>query len=180
MVLTGFMGSGKTTVGRLVAHSLGWPFFDCDAVLEEKHAMTIAAIFASYGEPCFRALEEQVVSEVLERAPAVVALGGGALESGVTRARLAGTPRMHLVFLDAPLGVALGRCGAQAGHPLRPLLAEKERLEERYRARLPFYQSAHQTIDTASMSPAEAALEITFAIEQDGTDTHLGQRSGSR
>ena len=161
------MGSGKSTVGPLVAQSLGWPFFDADSVLEEKHAMAVHAIFSTQGEPHFRALEEQIVSELLEKVPAVIALGGGALESAVTRVRLAKAVRTHLVFLDAPLEVALRRCGAQTDPVRRPLLAEQARLEERYRARLPFYRSAHQTIDTARMSPAEAALEITSAIKRD-------------
>ncbi len=163
------MGSGKSTVGPLLARSLGWPFFDCDAVLEAKHAVPIPAIFSLHGEAHFRALEEEIISELIERVPAVIALGGGALESSVTRRRLAEAPRTHLVFLDAPLEVTLGRCAAQAHRLSRPILAEQGSLEARYRARLPFYRSAHQTIDTTRMSPAEAAQEITSAIERAGS-----------
>ena len=76
LALVGFMGSGKTVVGALVAERSGVPFFDLDHMIEHEAGMSIAEIFATSGEPAFRALEKRVLPRALQRG-AVVALGGG-------------------------------------------------------------------------------------------------------
>src|SRR5581483_9910495 len=79
IVLTGFMGTGKSVVGRQVAETLKAPFVDLDAMIVKKAGQSIKEIFASAGEPAFRALESQVVVEVSRQAGKVIATGGGAL-----------------------------------------------------------------------------------------------------
>ena len=152
------MGAGKSTVGALVAHALGWSFHDADAVLEDTHGLSIPELFTLHGEAHFRALEEATVAALLALDHCVIALGGGAIESPRTRSRLVEAPKTHLVFLHVPLALALDRCGGQAVD--RPLLADRARLEQRYAARLPFYESAHQTIDTAAVTAGQAARQI--------------------
>ncbi len=77
--LTGFMGSGKTTVGKRLASSMGVPFFDCDAWIEKRAGMDVHRIFAHRGEPYFRALERAAILALAKKPRGVIALGGGAL-----------------------------------------------------------------------------------------------------
>jgi shikimate kinase len=79
IVLTGFMGSGKTTVGPLVARKLGWRFIDVDDVIEAEAAMTIAAIFEQHGEAAFRRREQETIARLLAQVELVLALGGPVL-----------------------------------------------------------------------------------------------------
>lgn len=118
IVLVGFMGSGKTTVGRLVAERLGLPFADADEVIEARAGRGIPAIFATDGEEAFRDLEEATVADLLAGPESVIALGGGALEREATRSRLAGHTVVHL---DVSLEEALRRVGGDGG---RPVLAD--------------------------------------------------------
>src|ERR1700745_2998164 len=103
IVLTGFMGAGKSTIGRMLAQSLGWDFVDTDAVIESRTGMTIARIFAEQGEDAFRALEAEAVREQARVEHVVLALGGGAVEFETTREALVRLGDACVVFLDAPL-----------------------------------------------------------------------------
>ncbi len=98
IVLIGYRGSGKTTVGRALAARLGWPFVDADAVVVERAGMTIKQMFDALGVAAFRAAESAVVAELATRPNHVIALGGGAILSGGTRAALAaaGHPVVYL------------------------------------------------------------------------------------
>jgi shikimate kinase len=98
IVLIGYRGSGKTTVGRALAERLGWPFVDADAVIVERAGMTIAQVFQQRGEAAFRAMESAVVREMAGRRGHVIALGGGAVLAAETRAALAaaGHPVVYL------------------------------------------------------------------------------------
>jgi shikimate kinase len=162
IVLTGFMGAGKSTIGRMLAQSLGWDFVDTDAVIESRTGMTIARIFAEQGEDAFRALEAEAVREQARVEHVVLALGGGAVEFETTREALVGLGDACVVFLDAPLEVMVARCLEQPGAAERPVLRDRERLTERLAARLPHYRRAHLTVGTADLTPdavAEAILE---------------------
>ena len=157
------MGAGKSTVGALVSARLLWSFHDADAVLESTHGLSVAEVFRQHGESHFRALEESTIRGLLSRPLAVIALGGGALESAATRTLLEhAAGGMHLVFLETPLAVALARCCAVDTE--RPLLENRDSLEQRYALRLPFYRRAHQTIDTSLVAPEEAARLIVDAV----------------
>src|SRR5215475_2156156 len=90
IILTGFMGAGKSTVGALLAEKLGWRFMDTDALIETRSGSTVAQIFAEKGEDEFRLLETCAIRDSAGVDQLVLALGGGAVESGATRAALAG------------------------------------------------------------------------------------------
>jgi shikimate kinase len=116
IVLVGFMGAGKTTVGRHVARALGLPFTDADHAIEVQARRPIRQIFADEGEPAFRKLERQVITRLLDGEQEVVlALGGGAAENPAVRAALAGH---DVVFLQISLEEALARVGYDTGRPM--------------------------------------------------------------
>jgi shikimate kinase len=153
IVLTGFMGAGKSTIGALLAERLGWRFMDTDAFIEKHTGSTIAQIFAERGEEAFRLLETDAVRHCAGAERLILALGGGAVESGSTRNALARLDQACIVFLDAPLDVMVARCVAQPDSAERPVLADRERLAKRLEARLPHYRMAHLTVATAEMTP---------------------------
>src|SRR5579871_6349487 len=109
VVLTGFMGSGKSTVGPLVAARLGWRFIDADDVIEAEAGATIAEIFRRDGEAAFRDRELATILRLLDEEKLVLALGGGAIEHAATREALAGTDGTLLVHLDVALDTTLAR-----------------------------------------------------------------------
>jgi shikimate kinase len=158
IVLTGFMGAGKSTTGALLAHALSWRFVDSDAAIEARAGRTIAQIFAENGEAAFRAMEAEVIRSYTAGENLVLALGGGAIEFETTREVLSRLSEARIVFLDAPLDVMVARCVAQSGAAERPVLADRERLSQRFMARLPYYRRAHLTIATAGLGP-EAVVE---------------------
>jgi len=153
IVLTGFMGAGKSTIGALLAERLGWRFMDTDAFIEARTGSTIAQIFVEQGEDAFRLLETDAVRDCTGAERVVLALGGGAVESGSTRNALAGLDHACVVFLDAPLDVMVARCVTQPDASGRPVLADRERLVKRLEARLPHYRMAHLTVSTTDMTP---------------------------
>ncbi len=167
IVLTGFMGAGKSTIGALLADRLRWRFMDTDAFIEARTGLTIARIFAEQGEDAFRLLETDTVRDCARAERVVLALGGGAVESGCTRNALAGLNHACIVFLDAPLDVMVARCVAQPGAAERPVLADRERLVKRLEARLPHYRMAHLTVSTADMTPKAVTDSILqFLLDQ--------------
>jgi shikimate kinase len=168
IVLTGFMGAGKTTVGALLAERLGWDFFDSDFLVEARAAMTVADIFEKRGEAAFRELEAEVVREAGEPGSEeqfVLALGGGALEMAATRDLLASLTDTLVVFLDAPLETMIARCAAYEEGPVRPVLADRVRLAERWSQRLPWYRQAHLTVETSEVSPEAVVDRILQRLE---------------
>jgi len=129
LVLSGFMGAGKTSVGRRVSTRLGRPFVDADRAIEERAGMAIPEIFSRRGELWFRRTEETVVRELLAGEPGILALGGGSLESARTRDLVARVA--DVVWLRASVDVAWGRVKDSD----RPLASDRERFERRAAAR---------------------------------------------
>jgi len=142
IVLTGFMGSGKSTVGPLVAARLGWSFVDVDEVIEAEAGAPIAELFARL------AAGERLV----------LALGGGAIERAETRSLLLTSPGTLLVHLEVELATTLARC-AGTEH-VRPVLADQANLAHRYGLRLPLYRTAHVSIPVDALKPEEVAGAI--------------------
>lgn len=141
--LVGFMGSGKTTVGALLARQLGWPFVDLDTRVEETSGLRITEIFERLGEPAFRQLEQQQLVHALGQAaedtsPLVLAVGGGTfVQSGnIDLLRQSGAAT---VWLDCPMDLLLARCVTMAG---RPLFRDEFSFRQLYDQRLPFYRQA--------------------------------------
>lgn len=174
VILTGFMGAGKSTAGPLLAARLGWAFLDLDTLIEARAGMTIAGMFAQQGEAKFRALEAEILREQTRREDVVLALGGGALETASTREHLAELGETCVVFLDAPLETLVNRCLAQPGAAERPVLADREGLARRFAGRLPHYRAAHLIIPTEGLSPEGVAERILQALPVDAANTMKG------
>lgn len=164
IVLTGFMGSGKSTTGRLVAEGLGWRFVDLDILIEERSGSTVPEIFARWGEERFRALEAEALAAALSEEKIVLALGGGAPESAASRALLENAPATEIIHLTAPFELLLERCAAQARDPqatARPNLADHSAARLRFERRGPLYSAvATLTVDCSTLTPAETAALI--------------------
>src|SRR5580704_600629 len=122
IILTGFMGAGKSTVGRLLATRLGWNFLDLDAHLEARTSTTIPQLFERHGEAHFRRLESSALASALGRDHTVLALGGGTPEELTNRLLLEQTPATLTIFLDAPFPTLYDRCMLQ--DIARPVLAD--------------------------------------------------------
>lgn len=158
VVLTGFMGSGKTTVGPLVAQRLGWTFVDVDDVIAADAGTTIPEIFRSEGETEFRRRERETIKGLAHCDELVLALGGGAIEDETTRLLLLRNPETLVVHLEVKLETTLARC--RGTEHLRPVLADEANLASRYERRLPLYRMAHVTIAVDAMTPDEVAEAI--------------------
>jgi len=154
IVLVGFMGAGKTTVGRLLAAKLGLPFTDSDQVIEERAGRPIPRIFADDGEPAFRELEHEVIAGLLAGPDAVLALGGGAASHPLTRALLG---RVPVVYLRVGYTEAMSRVGGDKG---RPMLARPDVREVYARRQALYAEVATCTVDTDARPPDEIALAV--------------------
>ncbi len=161
IVLTGFMGSGKTTVGPLVAARLGWRFVDADDVIEAEARMPITEIFARQGEAAFRELERATIARLAQDDALVLALGGGAIETAATRELLLTTPGALLIHLEVELATTLARCSGT--EHARPILADQANLAGRYARRLPLYRTAHVSIPVDELTPEQVADAILRA-----------------
>jgi shikimate kinase len=163
--LTGFMGSGKTTVGRALAAALGWSFVDLDAEVEGRAAMTVREIFSRLGEPAFRELEHAALRAVVERDdPAVVATGGGTFTFGRNLALIRGSGRS--VWLNPSFATIVRRIGA-LGKQDRPLFRNEVEALALYRARLDAYREADHRVDVGSEeTPEEVAARVALWLQQ--------------
>jgi shikimate kinase len=158
--LVGFMGAGKSLVGRALADRLGWRFVDLDAAIEQRAGCTVAEIFRDRGEPEFRSLERQRLQEVLadlQKGGTVVALGGGAWMD-TKNAKLIASGGWPAVFLDAPVDVLWERC--LPDRALRPLLASEATFRELYERRRPRYLEGTQRFETQDRAADAVAVEI--------------------
>ncbi|HKI00214.1 MAG TPA: shikimate kinase [Candidatus Sulfotelmatobacter sp.] len=163
--LVGFMGAGKSSVGRALGQRLNWLFADLDERIERREGRTIAEIFRDSGEPAFRRVEHLALRQVLEElrggAARVVALGGGAFVQKENAALLeaAGLPT---VFLEAPVEELWRRCRQQAGESgaQRPLLTDKEQFRKLHQARREGYLRAPLKVQTGHRTVDETAAEI--------------------
>jgi len=161
VVLVGAPGSGKTTVGAVLADRLDLPFHDVDAVITERVGKPVAEIFADDGEAVFRAFEEATTAELLAL-PGVLALGGGAVLSPATRASLQGH---RVVWLRIGLAAAVKRVGLDTARPL--LLGNvRGRLLTLLNERAVLYaEVATETVDTDALTPDAVADRIAAASD---------------
>jgi shikimate kinase len=173
--LAGFMGSGKTTVGTLLARQLAWRFVDLDDRIEEAAGLRIPEIFERFGEPAFRQIEADQLRTALGRAvemkeSLILALGGGTYaQSGATDfLRASGVP---VIWLDSPIETLLARCMAMTG---RPLFRDEKSFRALHAQRLPFYQQADFRVDSSG-EPGEVVAEILRRgiVSAGGSQAHL-------
>ena len=158
IVLVGLPGSGKSTVGRIVAEQLGTGFVDIDNILIRKEGKPIALIFAEKGEPAFRDMERKEMEAALANQPAVLAPGGGwaAQPGALDGAR----GRAFVVYLKARAETAAAR-GAPSG--TRPVLMGEDpetRMRALLKEREPFYQQADAKVETERKTAAQVAEEV--------------------
>ncbi len=158
VVLTGFMGTGKSEVGRRLAKRLGRAFVDTDELVETRAGKPVAAIFRDDGEPRFRALERAAVVDATARAGAVVALGGGAVldPENLACVRANGV----LVCLTARPETILARIGDVRRRPLLASGDPREIIERLLAERQEAYAAADLTVDTSERSAEEVVEEI--------------------
>lgn len=162
IILCGFMGSGKTTVGRQLADLTGRRFIDTDLLITEKAGMTIPEIFKNHSEQYFRELEREVCARAAAQRRVIIAAGGGALTFPENVNVFADSG--DIVLLDVPVEVILKRL---TGDISRPLLARPDREEaarELYNRRLPAYRTAASYIINAEGDAHTVALRILSAL----------------
>ena len=165
--LVGFMGSGKTTVGVLLARQLAWRFEDLDARIEQSAGLAISSIFERRGEAAFREIERQELEKALGRAnesgePLVLALGGGTYaQPGIVESlRDFGAV---VIWLDCPVNLLLARCATMGN---RPLFRDEASFHTLLAARLPFYEQADHRVagdDDPSVVVARILMLPPFA-----------------
>jgi len=169
------MGSGKTTIGTLLARQLAWRFVDLDERIEESAGLTIAQIFERLGEPAFRQIEADQLRAVLGRATemkesTVLALGGGTYaQPGCPEfLRAAGAP---VLWLDSTIEVLLSRCMTMTG---RPLFRDEASFRALHAQRLPSYQLADYHVESSG-EPTQVVAEILRRgiVASGGNAAHL-------
>ena len=161
IVLTGFMGSGKSTVGPLIAARLNWRFIDVDNAIEAEAGAAISDIFAQYGEADFRDREHATIARLASEGHLVLALGGGAIERSDTRELLLNATGTLLVHLEIDLQTSLLRC--LGTEHTRPVLADQANLAARYQRRLPIYRTAHVSVRADERTPGQVADAVLLA-----------------
>jgi shikimate kinase len=164
IVLIGFMGAGKSSIGRELARRMSWQFVDLDRWIEKRERRRISQIFAEQGESAFRQMETEALDAVLQErtTQTVLALGGGAWiqPANAERLKAAGA---RVIFLDADIDELRARCGAKAQR--RPLFADEERFRRLHADRYEFYMQADVRIDTTRRSVVGVAKEIVQLLK---------------
>ncbi len=167
--LVGFMGAGKTSVGRALAERINWVFEDLDDRIERLERRPIAEIFRDSGETVFRQAERKALLYVLRELaggiPRIIALGGGAFVQ-TANAELLKAAGLPTVFLDASVEELWRRCSEQASQAgtERPLLRSSDQFRDLYQRRLDGYRAAAIRIETGNRTVEEIAAEIAEAL----------------
>ena len=168
-VLIGFMGAGKSSVGRVVARRLGAEFVDLDARIESAAGRSVQEIFAAQGEGVFRDLEKEAIRQAVSVPGRVLAAGGGAFCDAANRVLLKGYA--PVVFLDASPETVIRRLSRDASRPLFPGGDRAARVRELMARRRPFYREADFAVSTDGLTVAQVAGRVAVL---------LGNRKGRR
>ncbi len=183
VILIGFMGAGKSSVGRALSDQLGWTFEDLDERIERREQRKVPEIFRDSGEFEFRRAEHSALKDLLKElhsgAERIVALGGGAFAQE-RNARLIDAGKVPTVFLDADVEELWRRCREQAEQQQmeRPLLGSLEGFRELYQARRPHYLKASFRQETGGKTVEQIASEViqVLGLGQLGLDQRRGRR----
>ena len=159
IVLCGFMGSGKSTIGNLLSKKMGMAFIDLDAYIEKKENKSVSQIFADSGEEYFRQLEKDAVRELAYKKSIILATGGGTLtfQENVDVLRNADN---KIILLDLPVEVVEQRLQGDTKRPLLNRPDKEKVMRELYEKRLPLYRSAADIVVNAANSPLQVCIEI--------------------
>ncbi len=160
IALIGFMGSGKSTVGGILAEKLGYGFVDLDSLVESRAGDTVAGIFQKRGEAVFRALETESLRSLKKRDKLVIACGGGTPMQETAAGFF--SRAAETFHLEVSLETALARTRVNASRPL--LTQEPSMVRNLYESRLPVYRSLGRTVSTDGKSPFEVAEEIVALL----------------
>ena len=166
IVLVGFMGTGKTEVGRILSKKLGYALIDADTEIEKKQNTTITEIFRQQGEPAFRDIEAEVIKQLSGLKKNVISTGGGAVlrQENIDNLRANGV----LVCLSATPETILQRTSANNDRPLLQTENPLQKIKELLACRKPYYEKADIMIDTENKNPLEIAEEIIKAVDETG------------
>jgi len=163
LALIGFMGTGKTSVGRLLAEQLRFEFLDTDELIQSRTGRTINDIFAQDGEPAFRELERQVVDELATRQQTVISTGGGLPTQPENLTKL----KQHALVVclwTAPEKI-WERVKNQSHRPLLHAADPQQKIRDLLAARAPFYRQADVLVNTDQRSAREVAQQIAFQFK---------------
>jgi shikimate kinase len=142
--LVGFMGAGKTTVARALGRRLGWRVVDVDERIELREGRRVSAIFSAKGEPYFRQVERQVLSDLVPLREVIVATGGGTFVDPDNRALMLADGRV--AWLDVPLDTVIARVPPDGR---RPLASDREQMKQLFERRQIAYSQAHVRVDAS-------------------------------
>ncbi|GLI54344.1 shikimate kinase [Thermodesulfovibrio yellowstonii] len=164
IVLIGFMGTGKTSVGKVIAKKLGFEFVDVDEVIEKATGMEISQIFSKFGESCFRDIEEEMIKLITQKRRQVIATGGGVVLRDENMKRL---KKDGVIFcLRASENVIFERLKQTTNRPLLQVENPEERIKELLQKRMSLYEKADFCIDTEGLTPEEVAEKIIKEYER--------------
>ena len=163
LALIGFMGTGKTSVGRLVSEILKFDFLDTDELIEKFTGRSITDIFAKDGEPAFRALEKKVVEELANQSQTVIATGGG-LPTNPENLALLKSCALVVCLWASPEKI-WERVRHQSHRPLLHDPDPQKKIEALLEARKPFYRQADVLVNTGLRSPREVAQQIALQFK---------------
>ncbi|BBB93309.1 MAG TPA: shikimate kinase [Methylomusa anaerophila] len=174
VVLIGFMGTGKTSTGRLLAGRLKRPFIDIDKKIEQESSMSISEIFQIYGETHFRQLEKEAIFRVSRHTNTVIATGGGAVlfPENMVRLKTNGV----IIALNASVEAILERTFRPGVRPLLDADDRRDTVVKLLNERDPYYRRADFMVDTSDCSPHDVAEKIIDFLRQGG---YLRGRSNS-
>ena len=162
LYLIGFMGTGKTTVGKYVAELLEMNFVDMDEMVVESEGCSINEIFKNKGEPYFREIESKILESISGSESLVVSTGGGCIESEFNRNLMKESG--DVVFIDTPWDEILERLVLSSDRPLASADDGWQQTHNLYKKRLPLYLSADFVINAAGRGPEDIAREITSLV----------------
>jgi shikimate kinase len=165
IVLTGFMGTGKTEVGRVLAQRLGYVLIDVDEEIEKEQKMKISDIFSRSGEPAFRDIESAMIRKLAQLGRAVISTGGGAVlrQENINSLRSKGV----IVCLTASAETIFGRTKRSNDRPLLKVDDPLGKIKELLVFRQPCYKKADIAIDTEGKAPVEVAEEIIEKVRSE-------------
>lgn len=164
IVLCGFMGCGKSTVGKNIARKTGKQFLDMDTYIEEKAGMSVSEIFEKYGESGFRDMEHEACKELSEKSGYIIASGGGAFTFSRNAEIFKG--KDTIVLLDVPLDVIKFRLRNDKTRPLLQKPDKDKVMQALYEKRLPLYTSAADIVVSGKNTPMKTAFAVIEAVDK--------------